>query len=164
MQNKAAEKGLSFRPITEDDTEFLRDLYGTTREAEMAMLPWTDQQKDEFLEMQFKAQHTFYQEQFADAEFNIIIKNDTGIGRLYLDRRDDEFRIIDIALLPIYQKLGLGKALLEDVLAEAAGENLPVNIHVEKNNPAMALYERLGFTMVEDQGVYNLMRWRPENA
>jgi ribosomal protein S18 acetylase RimI-like enzyme len=162
MPDRASKKGLSFRAITDADSDFLCRLYGTTREAELAMLPWTEEQKSEFIAMQFNAQHTFYMEQFGNAEFNIIKKNNTEIGRLYLDRRDEEFRIIDIALLPAYQKMGLGRALLQDVLEEAAESALPVTIHVEKNNPALSLYERLGFTVVEDQGVYNLMRWRPE--
>jgi hypothetical protein len=39
-----------------------------------------------------------------------------------------------------------------------------VTIHVEKNNPAMRLYRRLGFTAVEDKGVYDLMRWVADTA
>jgi hypothetical protein len=34
-----------------------------------------------------------------------------------------------------------------------------VSIHVEKLNPAMGLYRRLGFICVEDKGVYDLMHW-----
>ena len=44
-----------------------------------------------------------------------------------------------------------------EVLDEAALLGKPVRIHVEKNNPAMHLYDRLGFRQVEDQGVYWLM-------
>ena len=151
--------GLSFRPISEKDLPFLHALYGTTRAAELAMVPWSDQQKVEFIDMQFKAQHAYYQEHFADADFAIIVKASQDIGRLYLDKRQTEFRIIDIALMPEQQNMGLGRALLEDVIDQAKQVNLPVTIHVEKNNPAMRLYLRLGFETVEDQGVYDLMRW-----
>ena len=48
---------------------------------------------------------------------------------------------------------------MRDLLDEAAGAGKAVTIHVEKNNPAMRLYRRLGFETVEDQGVYDLMRW-----
>ena len=34
-----------------------------------------------------------------------------------------------------------------------------VTIYVEKFNPAMRLYRRLGFKTEEDKGVYDLMRW-----
>ena len=37
----------------------------------------------------------------------------------------------------------------------------PLRIHVERMNPALGLYERLGFEQVEDRGVYWLMEWQP---
>ncbi len=151
---------LTFNPITDSDRDFLFTLYASTRADEMAMVPWSQEQKTEFLEMQFHAQHTFYQEQFGDAEFNLILNGTTTIGRLYVDRRDKEIRIIDIALLPDHRRQGFGKQLLQNLLDEAADSKKPVTIHVEKNNPAMSLYQRLGFEITEDQGVYNLMRWQ----
>jgi hypothetical protein len=36
-----------------------------------------------------------------------------------------------------------------------------MEIHVEKFNPAMRLYRRLGFVTAEEQGVYERMRWMP---
>ena len=42
----------------------------------------------------------------------------------------------------------------------AANDHLPVTIHVEKNNPAMSLYKKLGYKLIEDQGVYDLMQWQ----
>ncbi|MCP4663054.1 MAG: GNAT family N-acetyltransferase [bacterium] len=47
------------------------------------------------------------------------------------------------------------------LLTEAEEAGKPVRIHVERFNPAMRLYERLGFTQVDDQGVYYLMEWSP---
>ena len=83
------------------------------------------------------------------------------IGRLYLDRREDELRLIDIALLPEFRGRGLGGSLMRGVLDEAREADKLVRIHVEQNNPAMRLYEWLGFEKIEDQGVYWLMEWRP---
>ena len=160
----ASGKGLDYRLVEDRDKSFLRELYATTRAAEMAMVPWSDEQKDEFVEMQFNAQHTFYFEQFKNAEFGIISKNNLDIGRLYLDRRDDEVRIIDIALHPTYQRLGIGERLLNAIIQYAQERELPVTIHVEKNNPAMSLYLRLGFELIEDQGVYDLMQWSASNT
>ena len=130
----------------------------------MALVDWTDRQKDEFLRMQFNAQHNFYHEQFSSAQFDIIeFYNDT-IGRLYVDRRPDEIRIIDIALLPEHRGKGIGGELMQSLLEEASGSNKSVSIHVEHNNPAMHLYQRLGFRHVRDEGVYFFMRWNAENS
>ena len=154
--------GLTMRPETREDHEFLRRVYASTREAEMALTPWRRDEIDSFLDMQFEAQHGYYRKQFPDAEFLIIERASQPIGRLYLDRREDEIRIIDIALLTSERRNGVGGALLRDVLAEARAAKKSVRIHVERNNPALHLYHRLGFTEIEDQGVYFLMEWRPE--
>ena len=81
------------------------------------------------------------------------------IGRLYIERWPSQHCIIDIAFLPEHRGKGLGAALLRDLMDEAAAAGKAVSIHVEKFNPAMQLYRRLGFTTVEDKGVYDLMRW-----
>jgi ribosomal protein S18 acetylase RimI-like enzyme len=114
--------------------------------------------------MQFVAQHKFYMEQFSAADFHIVELHDQPIGRLYVDRREDEIRIIDIALLPEHRNKGIGSALLKDILTEAHAAALPVRIHVERNNPALGLYQRLGFREIGDQGVYLLMECPPDSA
>jgi len=154
--------GVRFRPISDNDLPFLKQLYASTRQQEMDLVDWTSAQKDQFLTMQFEAQHSFYIEQFAAAEFLVVEKDAEPIGRVYIDRRDTEIRLIDIALLPGHRGMGLGTKLLEELLIEARSCDLPVTIHVEKYNPAMKLYMRLGFTRIEEQGVYDLLEWRAE--
>ena len=158
--------GLRERQITfkkaafPSDLKFLASVYASTRADEMAMVAdWTDSQKTAFLDMQFKAQHTYYQEHYADAEFLIIRDNNRAIGRLYIERWDDEFRIIDIALLGKERDRGIGTVILSAIQSLAQRENLAVRIHVEHNNPAMRLYRRLGFTQVGEVGIYLLMEW-----
>ncbi len=80
-------------------------------------------------------------------------------GRLYVARWDDEIRIVDIALLPGHRNGGIGTALLRDLMQEAEAAGTPVTIHVERFNPALGLYLRLGFTAIQDKGVHLLMRW-----
>jgi len=68
---------------------------------------------------------------------------------------------VDIAVLPPYRNAGIGTAILRDPLADAAAAQKPVRIHVEKFNPALRLYERLGFVPIADIGVYLFMEWAP---
>jgi ribosomal protein S18 acetylase RimI-like enzyme len=152
---------ITFLPITDDDLDFLYRVYTSTREDELAVTDWNDAQKEEFLKMQFNAQHTYYQEHYPEAAFQIILLNNQPIGRLYLDRMDKEFRLIDIALLPEQRNKGIGTGLRKDVMEEAAKEKKPVRIHVEEFNPALRLYERLNFTKIEMRGVYWFMEWSP---
>ena len=83
------------------------------------------------------------------------------IGRLYLYRRESAHHVLDIALLPEHCGKGYGGGMMQDLLDEAAAAGKPFTIHVEKFNPAMRLYRRLGFVTAEEQGVYELMRWTP---
>jgi ribosomal protein S18 acetylase RimI-like enzyme len=141
--------------------EFLYRVYASTREAEMALLAWSDREKEDFLRFQFKAQHTYYQQHFAKTQFDLILLDGQPIGRLYLDRRSDEVRIVDIALLTQHRGQGIGGQIMGDILQEARRAGLPVRIHVEQNNPALRLYYRLGFKEIGDEGVYYLMEWQP---
>lgn len=163
-QSDRLPQAIGFRPINGDDLHFLSALYASTREDELAQVDWSEQQKKDFLQMQFNAQHRFYQEHFPVADFLVIEQDRQAIGRVYVDRREKEIRLIDIALMPLTRNSGLGTQLLQDLLQEGAEKKLPVRIHVEQFNPAMHLYLRLGFRKIEDQGVYHLMEWSPENT
>ena len=158
------DSSITFRPIRSEDEAFLYRLYASTRENELAQVPWDDGEKETFLRMQFQAQHQYYQEQFLNAEFQIILRDGRLIGRLYVDRRADEIRLIDIALLPEERNGGIGTSLLKELLVEAVRAGKPVRIHVERYNPALRLYERLGFSRIDDQGVYHLMEWSPNQG
>lgn len=150
------------RPIRSEDLPFLRRLYASTRADELALVDWSEEQKESFLDMQFDAQHRHYQEHFPDACFEVVLLGGEPIGRLYVDRRKDEIRLIDIALLPEHRGKGLGATMIRELIDEAAAASRCVRIHVERFNRALHLYERLGFRKIEDAGVYFLMEWKPE--
>jgi ribosomal protein S18 acetylase RimI-like enzyme len=152
---------ITLRAITAADEPFLYAVYASTRTEELAPLGWDEAQLSGFLRMQFDAQHRYYQEQFAGAAFDLILRNGQPVGRLYVDRCDDEIRIIDIALLPEHRNAGIGSRLLREVLAEADRQKKPVRIHVERFNPALALYQRLGFGPAGETGVYYLLERQP---
>ena len=151
---------IRLRPITHADEAFLYDLYASTREEELKVVDWTAEQKHAFLQMQFRAQHAYYQEHYAGSAFDVILAADVPAGRLYIARWPDEMRIIDIALLPAWRGHGLGSAILRTLQDEAAATGKALTIHVERMNPALRLYERLGFSVREDKGVYLFLDWR----
>ena len=109
--------------------------------------------------MQFDAQHAHYQEHYAGAAFDVILVDGQPAGRLYVAREEDEIRIVDIALLPDFCNRGIGTTLLRGLQSEAAAAGKPLRIHVERFNPALRLYERLGFREIADRGVYLFMEW-----
>jgi ribosomal protein S18 acetylase RimI-like enzyme len=155
---------ITLRPQGDGDTGFLRRLYAGTRADELSRLPWTEEEKQSFLTMQFEAQTRHYSSYYADAELLVIEDAAGPIGRLYLQRRDDEIRVVDIALLPEHRGRGIGSALMQRVLEEARRTGIACRIHVEAANPALHLYRRLGFRQVDESGVYLLMEWRQDRS
>jgi len=156
--------GLALRPAGEADRSTLLAVYAGTREDELALTDWSPEQKLFFVTQQFEAQDQHYRLHYPGAEF-LIIERRTGaerepIGRLYLHHRASEIRLMDISLLPAARAAGHGTALLLYLLDTARRAGKGLSIHVEKMNRARGLYERLGFVVTADVGVYDLMEWR----
>lgn len=152
-----ATPGLRLRPATPADRPFLVTVYGSTRADELAPVPWSDEQKHAFVEMQFAAQDAHYRAHYSGASFDVIELDGEPVGRLYVHRRERELRVMDVALVPAARGLGVGTRLLTDLLAEGARLGKAVTIHVERHNRARELYLRLGFTPVELHGIYELL-------
>lgn len=159
--NEAAALGVTLRPMSDADLPFTAALYASTREEELAPVPWPAETKRMFLAQQHAAQHAHYRQHYQGMEAMIVERGGAAIGRLYLYAMPGELRIVDIALMPGARRQGIGAALLRDVLTDAAPRDRRVTIHVEKNNPARSLYARLGFTILDaDRGAYDLWEWR----
>lgn len=152
--------GVRLRPAGDADLPLLERVYASTRTEELAMTDWDDAKKAAFLAFQFQAQHHHYRTHYHDAEFLVIACGGQDVGRLYLHWRRAELRVVDIALLPEARGRGIGGALLEALMAAASAQGKAVSIHVERMNPAMRLYTRLGFRKAGEHGVYDLMEWR----
>ena len=153
---------VTFRPIAPDDMDFLLRVYGSTREEEMAMVvDWTAEQKDAFVRSQFEAQHGWYQDHYrgrsSTSSWSTAFRpaGSTSIGGSARSGWSTS------PSSPSSARGGIGTSLLRDLLAEGEAAGKPVTIHVEVFNPAMRLYERLGFLPIEERGPYRLMEWKP---
>lgn len=159
MDTEKTASPITLRNATSEDVAFLCVVYSSTRTEELALTDWSDEQKAVFCQMQFEAQDAHYRAYYPGAVFSVIERNGEAIGRLYVDRWTNEIRIMDITLLPIYRGRGAGGFLLGLLQDEARHAGKILSIHVEKMNPALRLYERLGFVPVEDKGIHLLMNW-----
>jgi len=152
---------ITLRPATDADYAFMRQLYGDTRAEEMVHFPLDEAQKTAFLDQQFAAQFEHYGIHYPTCERNIVERDGVPIGRLWIDEWRDQIRLVDIALTPECRGSGIGSQLLHEVLQRGTAAGKAVTIHVEAYNPALRLYQRLGFEKVDTNGVYFLMRWTP---
>lgn len=154
-----AAQRLSLRAATAADQPFLRQLYGSFRAEELEPVPWPPAAKEQFLDSQFALQTRHFTTVFADADFLIVEDAGRPIGRLCLHRAREAYLVVDIGFLPDRRGRGLGSQLLDHVRALAGAEGVSVvRLHVSIHNPrAQALYRRLGFAVVEDDGPYRTM-------
>ena len=163
--DKEAFRAVRLRPATSEDETFLRQLFATTRADELALMAWDENQKEAFIAMQFNAQKQQYAMSYPEAQHCLILLNEVLIGRLMIDRGESEFTLVDIALLPAHRRAGIGTHLIEHLLAEATSAGKPVALNVWHSNPAKRLYQRMGFSAVNDSGgMYCEMRWNPALA
>ncbi len=149
------------RAATDDDREFLIGLYGSVRAEELALVAWAPGQKEAFVRMQYEAQDREYRRLNPHGSFDVIEVQGIPAGRLYVDRRPAEIRIVDISLLPQFRGMGIGGGLLAGLMAEANGSGRMLSIHVELTNRAANLYTRLGFIEAARRGPYRRMEWTP---
>lgn len=148
------------RAETDADRERLIALYTEFRWPELAPAPWPDDAKRAFLADQFVQQAAHYRAHYRGARYLIVADaDDQPLGRLYLYRSPGEFRLMDIMLFEAYRGRGIGRVLVDALLAEARLQGVDVTLHVERDNPARDFYLRRGFVLDEDRGVYHFMRW-----
>lgn len=153
---------LSFRPVTEDDTSFLYELYCSTRALEMSAIDWDNAQKQTFLQMQFNAQVSQYQSAFPTANHDIILRKNKPVGRLYIDRSQNEIRLLDIIINPKKRNHGIGSFCLKQLKNEATQANIPLRFYVwHTNYDAQRFYERHDCVELGEMGAYIFMGWHP---
>lgn len=151
----------TLRPALAEDSALLRQIFAGTRAEEMALMPLPDAQKDQLLEMQFRAQDGQYRSTYPGACFDLVLLHGAVVGRLYVDRSASHIVLIDISLLPQYRGGGVGTQLLLGLRREAGATGRPVLLQVRRGNRALRLYHALGFTITGDSGAYFSMQWEP---
>jgi ribosomal protein S18 acetylase RimI-like enzyme len=155
-------QGYDLRPERENDIPFLLQLYASTREDELKPVSWSPEQKSSFIASQFKAQRHHYRTYIPHCRFDVIEQRGEPIGRLYLEPRPTRLHVVDIALVPDCRNRGIGTAIIQAVQTTARANARAVGCVVEKYNPALKLYRRLGFAEIADHEVYLEMEWRPD--
>ncbi len=153
---------LTLRPVTDADKDFLFDVYASTRRDEVGAWGWDLAQQDAFLKLQFTAQFRSYEMQYTHASHDIIFLNEEAVGRLLVARSENEIHLVDISLLAEKRGKGLGTVLLDQLIEEGKASNRPVRLEVLKDNPAARLYERAGFRVTSENGLYLQMERQPE--
>lgn len=154
---------LALRTVVPDDERLLLGLYTQTRALELTAVPWSEEEKGAFVRQQFEAQRTHYRARFPDSEHFVLLEVGDPVGRIWIDRRRDEIRLLDITIDASHRGRGIGGAVLRWLIGEATTTGVALRHSVlVTNEGALRFYRRLGFEVVEEFELYLLMEWRPK--
>lgn len=162
MQPLFPKGSVSFRPVQDSDRDFLAALYAETRAWELQHTNWSPLDRKDFIEQQFRAQDLSYRMQYLGARFLVIELDGLPIGRLYLDRQNDCLYIIEFTIAASHRGRGIGTDILKSLLNEAWGGKVPARLSVEPINPALRLYQRLGFRERTRSATHLFLEWQPD--
>ncbi|MEP7113479.1 MAG: GNAT family N-acetyltransferase [Ilumatobacteraceae bacterium] len=144
----------ALRTAQPSDLDFEHFLYASTARRPPPLGP---EVFDGLVGMQFRAHTMSIRVEHPRAERKIVVVEDVPAGRLITDSSGDHIEVIDVALLPEFRVQGIGTSVMRNVLAHADRLGRAVQLHVEKQNRAVRLDERLGFAISGDVGMYFAM-------
>ena len=142
------------RPLTAHDERFVFDVFCATRGPRFEQAGLEPPLLATLLAQQFRAQREQYRAGFPGADFDLVLADGEPIGYLYACRRPGAFALIDVALAPEHRGRGHGTRVVTELIEQAARAGEPLAAHVEKGARAWALWQRLGFRVKGDEGVY----------
>lgn len=152
---------IKLRPVGGKDEAFIETVYRSTREDELKLTNWTEQQQQSFMMMQSMAQLAEYKTKFPGADFQVIVYDKQDAGRFYTWENDQEIRLVDITLLPPFRGKGIAKFLLGELIKRSNKAEKKISLHVDQVNPALHLYRRLGFIHIRNNGRHYYMERDP---
>jgi len=145
---------ITLRPAVGEDEALLSRIFAANREAPFKATGLPEPEIARLLLMQREAQLSQYRSLFPDATVDVVLADGTPVGYLHVDRGEERYTLVDVAFLPATTGQGIGTHVVGAFLREARAAGKPVSAHVEKDNPAWRLWQRLGFRIVNDDGVY----------
>lgn len=127
------------RPARPDDFDFCTRLYfsgmaETIRE----------------LKLDMAAQTANLRERWDAAEVEIIMSDGADVGWLQKSIQGDALYLEQIFIDAASQNRGIGTGIINLLIDKAKRDGRPVTLGVVKTNPALRLYERLGFRITHE--------------
>lgn len=143
--------GILLRPARPGDRAFARKLYFESTRPLLRALGTLDE--------------AAVARRFSDAyrchPSQVICADGGDIGWLQVSRSETGLHLHQVHLVRHYRNRGIGSRLIRAIMARAEADGVPLTLNVVRGNPAIALYLRLGFRAVAEDGELLRMRWDP---
>lgn len=153
------------RPVRDEDEPFLKALREENL-SEKLLLDYTTLEEEE-KRLLIGIQRTAQEKSLHSADWDkmqcLIEFRGEPAGVFWTFQDSEEILLADIVISSKFRNLGIGFAIIQSVQMESMQSKRPLRLHVEKENPAFHLYERMGFRPIEDRGFHLFMEWTPPN-
>jgi len=138
---------VGFRSALENDYDFLYALHTATMK-EYVNKTWGE---DAFQEDMFR-------KNFVPTQIQVITLDGSDMGMISWEENDNDIFLRVIEIFPRHQRQGFGTTIIQKIIDDAAHRRKEVRLQVLKVNPAKQLYDRLGFTVIEETSTHYIMR------
>jgi GNAT superfamily N-acetyltransferase len=137
-------------------------LYFAFRRQEFQILAMPEEELRHLLQMQYRLQAGSYAARFPNSAYEVVLVEGEPAGRIWVDRQEDEIRIVDIVLHANRRNQGAGTVLFRRLQEEARQAGLPLRTTVERFNPgSLRFHLRLGFQIVREEQLNLSLEWKP---
>jgi ribosomal protein S18 acetylase RimI-like enzyme len=140
---------IELRPAGSEDYDFIFNVHCAAMHASVERVFGWDQDW----------QARYFREQFDTVARQIIRHDGAEIGSISVEEKSTGFVLNSIAILPEYQGFGIGTSLIRRLQQRASTRGLPVTLQVLRGNPALRLYERMGFQVIGETDTHYRMKW-----
>lgn len=142
-----AAPAFQLRPANAGDFGFARKLYMNSMQPLLSELGAWDADKAD----------AAFEGYFIVDEIRIVTLNGTDVGWLQVSSTPTELCLDQIHLVEQARNRGVGRQLIRSIVDEAFAQGKNVSLSLVKGNPAIHLYERLGFRLTgEDETKYHM--------
>lgn len=142
-------QNIELRQVLIEDQDFIFDTYKANLQP---YVEWAWGWNEAFQRNGFWTHHPIEQ-------FQVVMVDKQIAGGLHVQEQDALNFVRMVFLLPEFQNRGIGAQLLRRQYARAKEADKHLHLKVVKINPAKRLYERLGFTVIEEDKATYHMRW-----
>jgi GNAT superfamily N-acetyltransferase len=144
---------ITLRPASTQDFEYCNRLYFAGMKKII-----------EELNLDMAAQAVTFRENWEATQVRIIGVGRSDVGWLQSTMRDDGLFVAQLFVDGPFQCQGIGTAVMNRLIGEAARLDQAVCLAVVKINPALRLYERLGFHTTHEDDRKFYMKRDPDSA
>lgn len=138
---------LQIREFAESELDYKNKLFAENKLTQLGAEHWSDDLKTQIVNMQFLAQQNHISIYFPNARDSIILYEKKRTGRIVYEISNNNFHLIDIIIEQKQQKKGIGSKVIKKFIQE----NKSLSLHVDFDNPALELYKKLGFKIIEQR-------------